>query len=149
MANLKVLILTNHLELSKAIERYVRYVCNAETYYGIYKNNTIYDFKEIYNEISIFIIECYRYYENGGLRNEGIKVSKELVKGGKRIILFSVLPSKDKINYDFYWDIIKEKLSEKVKKVLESPPPATKDLEELEKLFPDYSTVSSHHHSQK
>ena len=148
----KIIVITDSLDLSKSIARYIEYVLGEdyEVYYSDYEKTGSILSRELLQNSDLIVLEAVRTYENEPtIRIEGIETAKKLLDSEKKFLLIGTFPlEKPDPEIHFYWDVCsKRNLKESILLALNSPPASLEELKKLEKSFPDYLRFRpSHHH---
>lgn len=143
-----ILILTDDIELSKAVFRYLSFHFGneAEVYYSTYEEKD-YIPSNVYKEADIFIFEVHRDYGDRGIRREGLYVALSLLRGGKKSLLISWNCNEELKKSRVYWSPGSEQsLKEKLRCLMESSLPDAGEYEKLKGYFYENYVKDHHHH---
>lgn len=143
----RVAILTDSMELSRSIYRYIKYLLSdliEVEFYGTFKMGMS---GQVFKSSELFILGSHRYYENDGLRSEGVYSAKKYIQAGKRVLIIAIISTCEDLDSHFVYNPCgKESLSEKILKVLSRDIPKIEEIESIENCFPSPYTPSHHHH---
>jgi len=147
MNRFSVVIITDSVELSKSIFRYIRYVFGGEidAYYGKYDESFL--SRELFDKVDVFILESHRFYEKGGLRNEGVSAGRKYLEDGKRVLIFPTLNLCPELESPILYNPARnESLKEKILDLVSSPPASPEEIDKIKDCFPSYYSPDHHHH---
>lgn len=133
-----IVIITDNVELSRAINNYLQHCFDRglDIYFMTYNESKLSPM--LMTEADIIILGLFRCY---GLRvrAEGVMVAKSLVHHQKAFLVISGLVRADKLAAHSYWDMgSSDTLSERISRLLSKPVDWHAEVQQLEQYFSSY-----------
>lgn len=145
-----VLVITDTINLAKALERFFRFIFDWNCYYYTYGHSGTMS-GDIYQKMDLFVFEVFRYLDTGFLRAEGVFILEKIFENKentrKKVLLISGELLGEKINSPIYWDpASKISLKEKVEDLIKNEKiDYEKEIKKLKEVFKPFLTSPSHH----
>lgn len=144
---MNVMIVSDTLELSKAIAKYLETALKFQCMYFEYDNLKVLS-KEIFDKIEIFIFELFKYNkETEELRAQGVINAETYKSSNKKILIFSGDILGEEIKSPIYWDMgSRESFKEKILNLLKIENiDYEKEIKKLKEIFKEFITKPKHH----
>ena len=137
-------ILTTSKHIGNALLRYLIFVADfkeSRCNIILFEDSNILS-QELFNA-DFWLIDAWNFIKNDP---EGFRTAYKLAGTIKCLLLFYNVPEGFPGEGKFWCNPLKCNLQEKIKEVLENPPPEKADFEKLIKVWPELAKEPKHHH---
>jgi hypothetical protein len=140
----KFLLLAGNKELNNSLKRYLKYVMNVFLVRdGLFSEN---EFSQKMMNYGFYIIQAFDMEEQ---KNPvGWRTAKKIVSPERRVLVLFLFVSESFPKEGPFWiTFLSDKpLSEKIREVLDNPPPTEEDFERVEEMWPQLKYKPKGHH---
>jgi len=144
-SKMKIIILVNNKFVAKALKRYLYFVFNfsmQDSFVLTFSNTRGLSRKILQSKL--WLIDGWNSPYNWD--PEGFRTAYKLAGTIKCLLLFYNVPEGFPEEGKFWCNPLKCNLQEKIKEVLENPPPEKADFKKLIKMWPELAKEPKHHH---